>query len=61
MSYTNMCPECKSRDLNSKVVIKGFLGRLNWWILLVITLGFVRTYEHFITEKECKKCGLKWR
>ena len=58
-----MCPKCNSRLVDEKLVVKGWLGtgRLNWWLLNLVTFGWVSTFKHFITEYECKECGLKWR
>lgn len=63
MSYINMCPECKGKNVERKLVVKGWLGtgRLNWWLLKIITFGWVETFSHYISEYRCCGCGLKWR
>jgi len=60
MTYTNECPKCGGRNIKKKVIARGFLGRLNRWFWIVLTLGYSMQFDHLFTEYECEDCGLKY-
>lgn len=60
MTYTNICPKCGKSHIKKNLIARGFLGRISRWIMIVITLGYYRQFDHMFTEYECEDCGLKW-